>query len=76
MPYDDPEFARVYGMRADTESLHATLEHVFHKQRLPAWGVHRQTQVILGAVMAQNAWARHVWLRELARQQAPPGKTA
>jgi len=63
-------------MRADTESLHAQLEYIFHKQRLPAWGVHRQTLVILFAAMAQNTWARHVWQRELAHQQAPSGEVA
>jgi len=30
IPRDDPEYPRVYGMRADTESLHAQLEFAFH----------------------------------------------
>jgi hypothetical protein len=72
LPRDDPDHARVYGMRADTESLHAQLEYAFHKQRLPAWGEHRQTLVITFAAVAQNAWALHVWNREVARQHPPP----
>jgi hypothetical protein len=76
IPRDDPEYSRVYPMRADTESLHAQLEYAFHKNRLPAWGIQRQTLVILFAAMAQNAWALHVWQRETARQQAPPGNVA
>ncbi len=69
---DDTNYDRLYGMRADTESLNAQLEFAFHKQRLPAWGVHRQTIVILLAAMAQNAWALHVWQRAITRQHAPP----
>ncbi len=42
-------------------------------QRLPAWGVHNQTTVVLLAAVADNAWARQVWYDE-ARNQArhPP----
>jgi hypothetical protein len=69
---DDSDFPRVYGMRADTESYHAELERAFHQQRLPAYGVHRQMLVLLGAAINQNAWALHVFHREHQRQQAPP----
>jgi hypothetical protein len=48
---------RVYGMRQDTESLNAQLERAFYGMRLPAWGVHRQTAVVLCAALAENAWA-------------------
>lgn len=72
----DPDFARIYGMRADTESLHAQLEFGFRKQRLPAWGIHRQTLVVLFAAMAHNAWTLATWHREVDRQQAPPGAAA
>ena len=34
-------------MRQDTESLNAQLERAFYGQRLPAWGVHNQTAVVL-----------------------------
>ena len=63
-------------MRADTESLNAQLELAFHKQRLPAWGAPRQTVVVMLAALAENAWALHVWEREVSRQQAPPVRAA
>jgi len=59
---------RLYGMRQDTESLNAQLERAFYGQRLPAWGTHNQTTVVLMAVFAENAWARHIWHTELQRQ--------
>ena len=64
---------RLYGMRQDTESLNAQLERAFYGQRLPAWGVHNQTAIVLLATVAENAWARQVWYDE-ARHQAehPP----
>ena len=67
---------RVYGMRVDTESLNPQLAHAFHRNRIPAWGQQRQMIVVLLPFMAQNSWARHVWHREAARQQAPPGTAA
>ena len=64
---------RLYGMRQDTESLNAQLERAFYGQRLPAWGVHNQTTVVLLAAVAENAWARHVWYDEADHQaQRPP----
>ena len=69
---DDPDFDRVYGMRSDVESLNAQLEHAFHKQRIPALGTANKTMVLMFAAMAQNAWARHAWLREVDHQAAPP----
>jgi hypothetical protein len=55
------------------ESLNAQLERAFYGQRLPAWGVHNQTTIVLLAAVADNAWARQVWHDE-ARHQAlhPP----
>ena len=64
--------ACVYGMRADTESLNAQFERAFYNRRLPAWGLHNQTVIVLMAALAQNAWARHTWQRAIDRQQAPP----
>ncbi len=65
---------RLYGMRQDTESLNAQLERAFYGQRLPAWGVHNQTTIVLLAAVAENAWARQVWYDEARRQaQDPPG---
>lgn len=52
-------------MRQDTESLNAQLERAFYGQRLPAWGVANQTLVVILAAIAENAWARHVWLRHV-----------
>ncbi len=63
---------RVYGMRADTESLNAQFERAFYNRRLPAWGLHNQTVIVLMAALAQNAWARHTWQRAIDRQQSPP----
>ena len=58
-----PEHRRVYGTRADTESLNATLERAFYGQRLPSWGPHNQTVTVLLAALAENAWTRHTWHR-------------
>jgi len=55
-------------MRQDTESLNAQLERAFYGQRLPAWGVHNQTTIVLMAAFAENAWARQIWHTELQRQ--------
>ncbi len=56
-------------MRADTESLNAQFERAFCNRRLPAWGLHNQTVIVLIAALAQNAWARHTWQRAIDRQQ-------
>ena len=73
-PTTGKDHRRLYGMRQDTESLNAQLERAFYGQRLPAWGVHNQTTIVLLAALAENSWARHVWYDE-ARDQAqhPPG---
>jgi len=68
-PTTSIDHRRLYGMRQDTESLNAQLERAFYGQRLPAWGVHNQTTVVLLAAVAENAWARQVWYDE-ARHQA------
>jgi hypothetical protein len=70
VPTTTPEHARLYGMRQDTESLNAQLERAFYGQRLPAWGVHNQTVVVLMSAFAENAWARAVWSSGLAKQAA------
>jgi hypothetical protein len=67
-----PEHRRLYGMRQDTESLNAQLERAFYGQRLPAWGVHNQTAVVLLATVADNAWALKVWRDEAEHQQHHP----
>lgn len=69
-PATSTQHARLYGMRQDTESLNAQLERAFYGQRLPAWGAHNQTLIVLLATMAENAWARHVWHDEVERQTA------
>jgi len=63
---------RMYGMRQDTESLNAQFERAFYGQRLPAWGVHNQTAVVLLAAVAENAWARRVWYDEVRHQSEHP----
>lgn len=75
-PPSDPDYTRIYSMRADTESLNAQLERAFHNRRLPAWGQHNQTVIVLMAALAQNAWARLTWQRALNRHTAPPGCAA
>lgn len=60
VPATSAEHDRLYGMRQDTESLNAQLERAFYGQRMPAWGVHNQTVVVLMSVVAENAWARAV----------------
>ena len=65
---------RLYGMRQDTESLNAQLDRAFYGRRLPAWGLHNQTTVVLLAALAENAWARHIWIQAVAEQHGgePP----
>ncbi len=60
VPATSTEHERLYGMRQDTESLNAQLERAFYGQRMPAWGVHNQTVVLLLASLAENAWAATV----------------
>jgi hypothetical protein len=71
VPRTAPDYDRLYPMRSDTESLNAQLEFAFHKQRLPAWGQHRQILLVAFAALALNAWALHVWRREVDRQAQP-----
>ena len=60
VPTTSAEHARLYGMRQDTESLNAQLERAFYGQRMPAWGVHNQSVIVLMSALAENAWARSV----------------
>ena len=76
VPTTSPRHRQLYGMRQDTESLNAQLERAFYGQRLPAWGAHNQTTIVLLAALAENAWARHVWFDQLHRQAHPPGTQA
>ncbi len=59
----------LYGMRQDTESLNAQFERAFNGQRLPAWGVHNQTVIVLLAAQAENSWARQVRRDEAEHQR-------
>ncbi len=74
VPITSDRHRRLYGMRQDTESLNAQLDRAFYGRRLPAWGVHNQTAVVLLATMAENAWARHVWNAAVTGQRGghPP----
>lgn len=72
----DPEFDRAYGFRSDSESLNAQLEYGWHKQRIPAWGEANQTCLVLLAALALNAWARHMWQRQVDQQAADPPPAA
>ncbi len=71
VPTTGDQHKRLYGMRQDTESLNAQLERAFYGQRLPAWGVHNQTVIVLLAAQAENSWARHVWHHEAEHQRNP-----
>ncbi len=71
VPTTGVQHKRLYGMRQDTESLNAQLERAFYGQRLPAWGVHNQTVIVLLAAQAENSWARHVWHHEAEHQRNP-----
>lgn len=53
-PTTSDQHQRLYGMRQDTESLNAQLERAFYGQRLPAWGVHNQTVIVLLAAQAET----------------------
>ena len=75
-PATGKDHQRLYGMRQDTESLNAQLERAFYGQRLPAWGVHNQTTVVLLATLAENAWARCVWYDEADHQRQHPPQAA
>jgi hypothetical protein len=57
-------------MRQDTENLNAQLERAFYGQRLPAWGIHNQTTIVLLATLAENAWTRHLWHHQTTRAPA------
>jgi len=69
VPTTGDQHKRLYGMRQDTESLNAQFERAFYGQRLPAWGVHNQTVVVLLAAQAENSWARQVWRDEAEHQR-------
>jgi hypothetical protein len=71
-PTTSKHHQRLYGMRQDTESLNAQLERAFYGQRLPAWGVHNQTAIVLLAAVAENAWTRQVWYDEARHQSEHP----
>jgi hypothetical protein len=68
-PITGDQHKRLYGMRQDTESLNAQLERAFYGQRLPAWGLHNQTVIVLLAAQAENSWARHLWYHEAEHQR-------
>ena len=53
-----------------TNSVNAQLKRTFCGQRLPAWGVHNQTTVVLLAAAAEDAWARQVWCDEAATRHS------
>ncbi len=72
VPTTSTRHAQLYGMRQDTESLNAQLERAFYGQRLPAWGVHNQTVIVLLAAQAENSWARHIWHHEAEHQRHTP----
>jgi len=76
VPTTSPRHRKLYGMRQDTESLNAQLERAFYSSRLPAWGAHNQTTIVLLAALADNAWTRRVWYDEVRRQADPPGAPA
>jgi hypothetical protein len=76
IPRSDDEYGRIYGMRADSESLNAQLEYAFHKNRLPAWGEDRQTLTLLFAALAFNSWALQRWQHEVRAQSPPPAEAA
>lgn len=54
LPPTDPDYSRVYGMRADTESLNAQFERAFDNRRLAAWGLHNQTVSVMMATLGPN----------------------
>jgi hypothetical protein len=68
-PLDAEEWKRVYGMRPDVESNNNRIERAWYGQRIPAWGIHNQTLVMLGFALATAAKARTVYHRFLASQQ-------
>ena len=74
VPTTSDRHRRLYGMRQDTESLNAQLDRAFYGRRLPAWGAHNQTTVVLLAALAENAWAKHIWNQAVGDQRsgAPP----
>jgi hypothetical protein len=76
VPTTTTRHKQLYGMRQDTESLNAQLERAFYGQRLPAWGVHNQTAIVLFAALTENAWARQTWLNEAALRGDPPHMAA
>lgn len=70
-PADPDEWKRVYGMRGDVESNNALIEVAWHGDRMPAWGVHNQSIVMLGWTLYSAAKANATYLKYL-NDQAPP----
>jgi hypothetical protein len=68
-PLDPEEWQRVYGMRPDVESNNNQIERAWYGQRIPAWGVHNQSLIMLGFALATAAKARTVYYRFVASQQ-------
>lgn len=56
-PVFDPEHVRVYPWRAAVESLNSTSEHTWWRNRLMAWGSHRQTLDMFMFGLAMNTRA-------------------
>ena len=64
-PADPDEWSRVYHMRGDVESNNARIEVAWHGQRMPAWGVHNQSIVMLGWTLYSAAKTRATYVKYL-----------
>lgn len=63
IPMRTRAFQLARGRRADAESTNATLDNSFWNGRMIAYGGTRQTLVMLGFAMSQNALSRYVHTR-------------
>ncbi len=59
LPPATDDYDRAYGYRPDSESFDCQAEAAFSFHRLPAYGAARQTLVMLGFAMSENAVSRY-----------------
>lgn len=80
LPPASDDYDRAYGFRPDSESFNCQAEAAFYFHRLPAYGAARQTLVMIGLAMSENAVSRYHHQRRAAAAEtrngvggSPPG---
>jgi hypothetical protein len=70
-PFGSGKVASVLRKNSARPAPFPQFERAFYNRRLPAWGLHNQTVIVLMAALAQNALDRHTWQRAIDRQHSP-----